>query len=388
MKTTTPVLIIMIIAMACTNSDKESADMANDPKKTLSIKQSKFGVMEDGTEIDMYTMRNGDGMKVGVITYGGIIQSIEVPDRDGNLGDIALGHDNLQGYLNEGQNPYFGGIIGRYGNRIAKGQFTLDEETYQLATNNGPNHLHGGSVGFDKVIWNAEEIIGEDHVGVKLTYHSPDREEGYPGKMDLEVSYLLREDNSLEMVYQATTDKTTVVNMTNHTYFNLSEDKSTILEHQLSLNADRYLPVDSTLIPTGELRPVEGSPFDFLTMKKIGLDINQESEQLHYGGGFDHCWVFNNDLNYTTVAAELYEGSSGRTVKIYTTEPAIQFYSGNFLDGTITGKGNKMYPFRSGLCLETQHYPDSPNQADFPSTRLDPGETYLTKTKMEFGVRK
>lgn len=349
------------------------------------ITSAPFDKLPDGTQIDKYTLEAKSGEKIEIITYGGIITSWMVPDKNGNLGDVVLGHDSMEGYLLP--SPYFGALIGRYGNRIAKGKFTLDGETYELATNNDANHLHGGNVGFDKVVWAASEIKNENSTGLLLKYTSPDGEEGYPGTLNTEVTYMMDEDGSLEISYSATTDKKTIVNLTNHSYFNLGEDKSSILNHELTLYADRFLPVDKTLIPTGELRSVSGTPFDFTSSKQIGKEINEENQQLEFGGGYDHCWVLTESAEKMQKAAELYEPQSGRLLQVYTTEPAIQFYSGNFLDGSITGKGGQVYPYRSGLCLETQHYPDSPNQPDFPSVVLNPGETYSTTTKLVFSTK-
>ncbi|MEZ4973012.1 MAG: aldose epimerase family protein [Cyclobacteriaceae bacterium] len=357
-----------------------TACSTNNKSRTM---KSVFGTLSDGTQIDQYDIKNINGISMSVITYGGIITSLKTPDRNGKLGDIVLGYDNLEGYVSN--NPYFGAIIGRYGNRIAKGEFELNGEIYHLKKNNGVNHLHGGIKGFDKVVWAAEEIELPDGAGVKLTYTSPDGEEGYPGKLDVTVKYLLMDDNSLVFEYNAVTDKTTIVNLTNHSYYNLADTKDKILGHELLLNASQYLPVDSTLIPTG-IDSVS-SAFDFRVAKAVGRDIDSEDEQLKMGGGYDHCWVIdakNDSLNF---AASLYEPQSGRFMEVYTSEPGIQFYSGNFLDGTITGKENKIYVHRSGLCLETQHFPDSPNQPDFPEVVLNPGEQYFSKTVTKFSAK-
>lgn len=330
-------------------------------------------------------MTNTNGVEAKVISYGGIITSFKVPDKAGKLEDIVLGYDNLQGYLDA--SPYFGAIIGRYGNRIAKGKFTLDSVDYDLAVNNIGNHLHGGLTGFDKVNWKVKEVPSEKGVAIELTYQSIDMEEGYPGTLDVTVTYTLGNDNTLEFNYQATTDKKTVVNLTQHSYFNLTAMKDDVLGHELMINADKFIPVDSTLIPTGELRSVAGTPFDFTEFKKVGADIDVENQQLSYGGGFDHCWVLKEDPKEMSLAATAYEPVSGRAFDVYTTEPGIQFYSGNFLDGTITGKNDKVYKFRAGFCLETQHFPDSPSQESFPTTILNPGETYQTTTLMKFYVK-
>lgn len=370
--------LIFVFLMACSSN--------TDQTQKASISSQSFGKLPSGEEVTQFIMTNESGMEMSVITYGGIITSLTAPDKSGEYEDIVLGFDNLEGYLQEGV-PYFGAIIGRYGNRIAKGKFTLDSTEYDLAINNIGNHLHGGLRGFDKVNWSAKEVEFADGIALELSYLSVDGEEGYPGNLQTTVTYKLGNDNSLLVDYTATTDKKTVVNLTQHSYFNLSAMENTVLDHQLMVNADRFIPVDSTLIPTGELRPVEGTPFDFTEMKKIGADINQENQQLTYGLGYDHCWVLNEGAGEMDLAAKVYEPTSGRTLEVYTTEPGIQVYTGNFLDGTLTGKNNKVYEKRYGLCLETQHFPDSPNQPAFPSTELNAGETYQTQTKFLFGVK-
>lgn len=318
-----------------------------------------------------------------VINYGGIITSLQVPDKKGVVEDVVLGYDSLAGYLRA--TPYFGAIVGRYGNRIGKGKFALDGKTYTLAQNNEGQHLHGGIKGFDKVYWTIEETSTPEGPSLLLHYTSKDMEEGYPGTLTVEVRYTLTDDNALKIDYHATTDKKTVVNLTQHTYFNLTGNgKRDILDHVLSLAADKYVPVAKTLIPTGKLATVDGTPFDFRTPTAIGARINGTHEQLVYGRGYDHCWVLNDS---TKAAATLYEPVSGRVVEVFTTEPGIQFYSGNFLDGSITGKGNVTYTKRFGLCLETEHFPDSPNQPSFPSVVLNPGETYKTQTVYRFSTR-
>jgi len=376
---------LVLLASCGDKSSKNSNESVTDSDSLPTIGSAPFDKLPDGTQIDKYTLEAKDGQKIEIITYGGIITSWMVPDKNGKLGDVVLGHDSMEGYLTP--SPYFGALIGRYGNRIAKGKFTLDGETYELATNNDQNHLHGGNVGFDKVVWDASEVKREHATGLLLKYTSADGEEGYPGTLKTEVTYWMNEDGSVEIDYKATTDKKTVVNLTNHAYYNLGVDKSTILNHELTLHADRFLPVDATLIPTGELRPVSGTPFDFTTSKRIGDEIGAENQQIQFGGGYDHCWVITDNSDNMKLAAELYEPTSGRLMEVYTTEPAIQFYSGNFLDGTLTGKNGQVYNYRSGMCLETQHYPDSPNQPDFPSVVLNPGETYHTTTKMVFKTK-
>ena len=349
------------------------------------VKREAFGQMPDGAAVESFTLRNAAGVEVRAISYGGIITFLRVPDRSGTFDDIVLGFDRLDGYLKDP--PFFGAIIGRYGNRIAKGQFTLDGATYELATNNGPNHLHGGNKGFDKVLWKAEPVEGKN--AVTFTRTSPDGEEGYPGNLQVQVTYTLTDQNELIVDYRATTDKATVVNLTQHSYFNLAGQASgDILGHELMLNADRYTPVDGTLIPTGELAPVEGTPFDFRTPTAIGARIGDADPQLKNGQGYDHNWVLNRSGDGLQLAARVVEPKTGRTLEVRTSEPGIQFYSGNFLDGTLTGKQGAKYNHRTGFCLETQHFPDSPNQPNFPSTTLRPGEEYRTTTVFTFGVTK
>jgi aldose 1-epimerase len=350
------------------------------------IEKTAFGTLPDGKTADLFTLKNAKGMEVKISNYGGTIVSWTAPDKNGNYADITLGCDSLSGY--QKGVPYFGALIGRYGNRIANGKFALDGKTYTLAQNNGVNSLHGGIKGFDKVLWTATLVEGEEPQ-LKLSYLSKDGEEGYPGNLTTEVIYTLQKDNSLKIDYKATTDKATVVNLTNHAYFNLSGDMNKeIIDHEVSIAGDRFLPVDETLIPTGELKPVAGTVFDFTKSTKIGAGINDaKDQQIKYGKGYDHCWIFADSSKTLKNAATVYEPTSGRVMEVFTTEPAIQFYTGNFLDGTIKGKGGVIYKHRSGLCLETQHYPDSPNQSKFPSTVLKPNETYETTTVYKFSVK-
>lgn len=344
--------------------------------------------VQDFDSIQLYTLTNQSGVQVKVTNFGAIITSIVVPDRDGKMGDIALGYHHVENYINAVDKPYFGAIVGRYGNRIAKGEFTLDGETYSLAVNNSPNHLHGGVIGFDKVVWNAKAIHGQGWQGVELKYLAKDKEEGYPGNLSITVTYKLDDSNQLAVDYHATTDKATPVNLTQHTYFNLKgEGNGTILDHELMLNASRYTPVDSTLIPTGEIAAVTGTPFDFTVAKAIGRDIGKKDQQLEYGLGYDHNFVLDRDDEGLTHAATVHEPSSGRVMEIHTTEPGIQFYCGNFLDGRLKGKSGKPYVHRGGFCLETQHYPDSPNQDQFPSTILRPDGVYKTTTVFKFSTK-
>jgi aldose 1-epimerase len=346
-----------------------------------SIEQDVFGVLEDGTQVDRYVLTN-DKLRVGIITYGGILQTIETPDRRGHWSNVALGFDNLEDYVE--RSPYFGSITGRYANRIANGQFTLDGVSYQLPINNDPNSLHGGDIGFDKIVWEAEPFQTRSSVGLRLTHVSPDGDQGYPGTLTVEVIYTITR-NDIRMDYRATTDAPTIVNLTNHAYWNLAgEGAGTIDDHRLEIKARNYTPVDATLIPTGEIAPVAGTPMDFRRSTAIGERNRDGSfEQLVIGLGYDHNWVLDRrDDTYTKLeqAARLVEPTSGRVLTVLTTEPGLQFYGGNFLDGTLIGTGGNMYRQGDGLALETQHYPDSPNQPDFPSTVLRPGEVYETTT--------
>jgi aldose 1-epimerase len=346
----------------------------------MDLFKEDFGRLPDGTPVELYTLNNSHGLRARIMTYGAIVVSLEVPDRDGSLADITLGYDSLDGYLET--TPYFGAVVGRYGSRIAKAKFTLDGVEYTLAANNGENHLHGGLKGFDKVMWAAEPVREEAAVGVKLSYLSPDGEEGYPGNLSCVVTYWITEDNELKITYEATTDKATPVNLTHHSYFNLAgQGRGDILVHELILEADRYTPVDEGLIPIGELRPVAGTPFDFTTPHTIGARI----AQVH--GGYDHNFVLRSGGGDLTRAAQVFEPTSGRVMEVFTTEPGIQFYTGNFLDGSIFGKVGREYNKHYGFCLETQHFPDSPNQPDFPSTILRPGETCQTLTIYRFSTR-
>ena len=372
-------LVIIIFAAAALISC-QSKTTKNDVK----IIKTAFGKLPDGQETFLYSLRNKAGMEVKISDFGGTIVLWTVPNKEGVFEDITHGCDSLSGYL-KGV-PYFGALIGRYGNRIAKGKFTIDGQTYTLAANNGVNSLHGGLKGFDKVLWTATPLEGEEPT-LKLTYLSKDGEEGYPGNLSVEVLYTLQKDNSLKIDYKANTDKATVINLTNHTYFNLN-GANDILSHEIVINATKYLPVDATLIPTGELKSVVGTTFDFIKGHKIGERINDSTDiQIKYGLGYDHCWVLTDSSKTLKLAASVYEPTSGRLMEVFTTEPAIQFYTGNFLDGTIIGKGGKVYGRRSALCLETQHYPDSPNHQAFPSTLLKPGATYNSTTIYKFTAK-
>ena len=348
-----------------------------------SIETSEFGSV-DGQPVTLFTLTNASGANVGIIEYGGIVVSLQVPDRDGNLGDVVLGFDTLEAYVAD--TPFFGAITGRYANRIAGGKFEIDGTTYELPVNNGPNSLHGGIKGFDKVVWKG--VATESGDGVELTYVSQDGEEGYPGMLSSKVVYTWTDDNELRIDYESSTDKPTVINLTNHSYFNLKDGgASPILDHVMMINADQYTPVDETSIPLGEIAALDGTPLDFRAPTAIGARIGEEHQQLGFGAGYDHNYVLNSEAEGLALAATVSEPSTGRAMDVLTEEPGVQFYSGNFLDGHHIGKAGVAYEHRSGFCLETQHYPDSPNQPDFPSTVLRPGETYATTTVYKFYVR-
>ncbi|MEO1260353.1 MAG: aldose epimerase family protein [Bacteroidota bacterium] len=363
--------------------------MTNNALPEITIKREPFGTLADGQIAELFTLRNRNGMEVKITNFGGIITHLIVPDKNGHMGDVVLGFDTLAGYVDE--HPYFGAIVGRYGNRIAKGKFSINGKTYTLATNNGPNHLHGGLEGFDKKLWEATIVETENHPFLRLQLTSPDGEEGYPGTLRIQVDYTLNIQGELRMDYTANTDQPTHVNLTNHAYFNLTSDPGqTILNHEVAINADSFIPVDETLIPTGEIASLDDSPLDFRTTKTIGRDIEVEKRQIKYGGGYDHCWVLKRNASAPDLqlAATAHDPASGRTLEVLTTEPGIQFYTGNFLDGTLVGKNGTTYLKRTGFCLETEHFPDSPNQPNFPPTLLQPGETYQSATVYRFSVRR
>ncbi len=352
----------------------------------LTITQQPWGQLEDGQQVVIYTLTNANGVKARITNFGAHLVSMEVPDRDGKIQDVTLGFDDVEGYVN--CDSYLGATVGRYGNRIAKGQFALYGTKYTLAANNGVNHLHGGIKGFNKVLWASKSFLKSDSVGVVLTCLSPDMEEGYPGDLTSVVTYSLDNDNALKIEYEAYTDKPTPINLTHHSYFNLTGDaRNTILDHELMLAADHYTPVDETLIPTGEIPVVEGTPMDFRAPEKIGARINDDFQQLKFGLGYDHNWVLRNQSGSLMLAATVYDPQSGRLMEIMTTEPGIQFYAGNFLDGSIIGKNNQPYNYRCGFCLETQHYPDSPNRKDFPSVILHPAQKYTHTCIYRFSVK-
>lgn len=378
---TTLTILVILFVLSCKNNVKTND---RETKFSTSIVKTSFGKLSNGQDAELYTLTNNNGMKVSITNYGGIIVSVWVPDKNGIMADVVLGYDNVSLY--EKNNPYFGAIIGRYGNRIAKGKFSLDGKSYQLATNNAPNHLHGGNKGYDKVKWDVAVFDGEEP-SLVLTYMSKDMEEGYPGNLSNKVTYTLTNDNAIKIDFEATTDAPTIVNMCNHSYFNLNGGKSDILKHSLQIFADKYCAVDKYLIPLDGLADVAGTPFDFRSFKNIGAQIDANDIQLINGLGYDHCWILNqNSADSMILAAVLQDKESGRTLTVETTEPGIQFYSGNFLDGTIIGKYGIKYNKRSGLCLETQHFPNSPNRPDYPTTVLHPGEEYRSSTVYKFGI--
>jgi aldose 1-epimerase len=371
------VTAILLLSVVSCNSNKKVESM---------IEKNLFGKLPDGKEVYEYTLKNENGMTAKIINYGAIVVSLETPDRNGKFADVVLGYDSLAGYI--GDKTFQGSIVGRYGNRIAKGKFTLDGKEYQLSINDGENHLHGGTTGFNKVLWTAEPIESATDPALKLTYVSKDGEEGYPGNVTLSVTYTITKDNELRIDYSGTTDKPTILNPTHHSYFNLSGDPTkTILDEELMINADKTTEVVPGLITTGKFLNVAGTPMDFRKLTKIGAHINDNDAQLKLGPGYDHNWVLNNYNKQLQKAVELYDSTSGRFMEIYTDQPGMQFYSGNFLDGTIKGKKGIVYNYRTGLCLEAQLFPDSPNKSNFPSATLKPGETYKQTTIYKFSTR-
>ncbi len=354
-----------------------------------SITKADYGKLKDGTPVDIFTLTNANGVTAKILTYGGIITELHVPDRDGKLGDVVLGFDNLEDYVEK--SPFFGCLIGRLGNRTANGKFTVDGVEYSIATNNDPDgkpcSLHGGLVGFDKRVWSAEAVEDcEEGPQLILWLESSDMDEGFPGDLSVVATYTLTNDNAIKLTYSATTDKTTVLNLTQHSYFNLNEGVDTILDHEVMIAADHYTPVTSGLIPTGEIAPVKDTPLDFNTATRIGDRINDENEQLAFGGGYDHNWVMREQDGSVSLQATATDSKTGRVLEVLSDEPAVQFYAGNFLDGTLTGKNGVVYEYRSGLCFEPQHYPDSANQPDFPSILLKPDETFNSTIIYRFSV--
>ncbi|MBW8038772.1 MAG: galactose mutarotase [Planctomycetes bacterium] len=371
--------VTAIIVVGCEKKGTQTPQETNTKEqRVMSIGTRPFGKTPDGQEVDLYTLTNTNGLKARIINYGAILVSLEVPDKNGKLADITLGFDTLDGYIP--RHPYFGATVGRYANRIGGAKFKLNNVEYQLEANDGPNHLHGGIKGFDKVVWKAEDVAAESNQAfVKLSYLSKDGEEGYPGNLTCTVTYTLTKDDELKISYEAQTDKTTILNLTNHTYWNLAgQGNGDILGHELMLNADKYTPVDEGLIPTGDIKSVKDSPMDFTKPMVIGSRIAQVE------GGYDHNYVLNSGGGTLVLCARVYEPTSGRIMEIHTIEPGIQFYTGNFLDGSITGKAGKVYKKNYGFCLETQHFPDSPNKPDFPSVVLKPGDKYTTVTVHKF----
>jgi len=371
-------IVLSLIVLSC--QDKSAKKAGTMIEKTI------YGKLPDGREVFQYTLKNAAGVEVKIINYGAIVTSIKVPDRDGKLADIVLGYDSLSGYL--GDNAFLGAIVGRYGNRIGKGKFKIDGEEYQVTVNDGENHLHGGKVGFNKVLWDAKVVSSTAEPALAQTYVSPDGEEGYPGTVTLTVTYTLTNKNELRIDYEGKTDKPTLLNPTHHSYFNLTGNPTeTILNHELTIDADKFTPVDAGLIPTGELADVADTPFDFRKPQKIGLRINDQNEQLQFGHGYDHNWVLNNYDRTVHKEVELYEPLSGRLMEVSTDQPGMQFYSGNFLNGTIRGKNGVLYQHRTGLCLEAQCFPDSPNKSNFPSVILRPSQVYRQRTIYKFSVK-
>lgn len=377
----------ILLLSSCGGGSATKTPLEPKPEAKTKLIKSDFGQLPDGTPVGLYTLSNKNGIAIGVITYGARVTTLKTPDKNGQFADIVLGFDNIEGYLST--NPYFGAIVGRYGNRIAKGRFSLDGKDYKLAVNNGANALHGGLKGFDKVVWTARDASTPEGAAVELTYVSKDGEEGYPGNLTVKVTYTLTDANEVQLDYSATTDKLTVTNITNHSYFNLAGAGSgDILSHVMRLRAASFTPVDSGLIPNGKIAPVIHTPFDFANPIAIGARIDQAGdEQIKFGGGYDHNWVIDNpNVGSMAMAAEVSDPVSGRTLQLSTTQPGVQFYTGNFLDGTIQGKGGKVYGKRGAFCLETQHFPDSPNHPAFPNTMLNPKDTMKSRTVWRFGV--
>jgi len=371
-------MLLALIVLSCQDKSVKKAGTM--------IEKAIYGKLPDGREVFQYTLKNAAGVEVRIINYGAIVTTLKVPDRNGKLADIVLGYDSLAGYL--GDNAYLGAIVGRYGNRIGKGKFKIDEQEYQVTVNDGANHLHGGKVGFNKVLWDAQVESSTTEPALALTYVSLDGEEGYPGTVTLTVTYTLTNENELRIDYEGTTDKPTILNPTHHSYFNLTGNpEETILNHELTIDAAKFTPVDAGLIPTGELADVASTPFDFNESEKIGLRINAQNEQLQFGRGYDHNWVLNSYDRTVHKVVTLYEPLSGRLMEVFTDQPGMQFYSGNFLNGTIRGKNGELYQHRTGLCLEAQCFPDSPNKPNFPSVILRPGQIYHQRTIYKFSIK-
>ncbi len=388
------VLAVAGLGTICLTGCVSTSKPGPNPKEAVggkgTITEAPFGKTPDGTPVEIYTLRNGKGMEARIMTYGGIVQSLKVADKNGNLGDVVFGFDNLDGYLSPAYakaGPFFGALIGRYGNRIAKGKFSLDGQEYTLPINNAPNCLHGGPEGFDKRVWKVVKAdVGPRGPRLELSYLSKDGEEGFPGNLQVFATYTVTEDNALRLHFQATTDKDTICNLTHHSYFNL-HGSGDVLGYLVSINADRFTPVDSTLIPTGELEPVAGTPFDFRTPMAIGARIKEDDQQLKYANGYDDNWVLNHPPGKPGLAARVEDPVSGRVLAVYTTAPGMQFYTGNFLDGTLTGKDGRVYQFRDAFAMEPQDFPDSPNHPNFPSCELKPGQTYKSTMIYKFSTK-
>ena len=382
------VLGAFLCSCECLRSVNDDGTSGSTQKGNAMISHEPFGEV-NGEEVTLYTLTNENGMTARIMDYGAVVQSLVVPDSKGNMEDVVLGFDNLDQYVEK--SPYFGAVVGRYANRIANGKFTLDGKTYELPINNKPGgmpcSLHGGNKGFDSVVWDAEKVEAEDAAGVELHYLSEDGEQGYPGNLKVTVTYWLTNDDELRVEYKATTDKATPINLSNHSYFNLAgEGDGKILDHKLTLNASHFTPVNKGLIPTGEIAPVEGTPFDFTEPHKIGARIDADHKQIELGGGYDHNFVLDHEKGELGLAARVVEPDSGRVMKVYTDQPGVQFYTGNFLDGSLVGKTGEKYVKRGAFCLETQHYPDSPNHPDFPSTILRPDEKFESTTVFKFSA--
>jgi aldose 1-epimerase len=375
---------LVLVLVLCSLGTSPSIACMNQTAAARTVKRV-FGKLSDGTAVDLYTLTNKNGLEVQITNYGGSVVSLKSPDMRGQMADIVLGYDDARGY--EDDRAYFGSIVGRYANRIAGGKFSLSGVQYQLAQNNGANHLHGGNRGFNKVVWQARQVRRAGGAALQLSYVSKDGEENYPGNLTVTVTYILTDKNELRIEYSATTDKETIVNLTHHSYFNLAgAGTGDILRHELRMNANRFVPTDATSIPIGELKSVAGTPFDFRRSATIGSRINEQDEQLLLGKGYDHSFVLNKKGKELSLAAEVYEPTSGRAMQVWTTEPAVQLYTGNFLDG-VKGKDGRVYNIREGFCLEAQHFPDSPNRPSFPSTVLKPGRRYTQTTVYKFTVK-
>jgi len=377
-------IIVLAVWLCCITIFTISCEQAGEQK--MKIKRESFGKLSDGKEVDIFTLRHPDGSEARLTNYGAAVVSLQVPDKYGKIENVVLGFDEIESY--EKIRAFYGAIVGRYGNRISKGRFTLDGESYNLPTNHGENSLHGGINGFDRQLWEVKDFNVDNSAFVKFYYFSKDGEEGYPGNLEVTVVYRFTLDHELIIEYEISADQKTVKNVTNHAYFNLSGDvKRDILEQELVLNSEKFTPIDKGLIPTGEIRSVENTPFDFRKSKPIGEDINVENEQLKFGLGYDHNWILSEVENTLKNAGSVYDTQSGRFMEIFTTEPSIQFYSGNFMDGSHAGHSGRVYKYREAMCLETQHYPDSPNHSNFPSTVIHPGKTYKSLTKYKFSTK-